>query len=131
MDWTPARFLVAMPFFGMAVLLYLRHRALVRRGVTVKAECVDRRWSGQGDKPTYVLRYTAEGGGEKFHIDADEREVPAGTREGDLVDVCYDPQKPQRAMAARSVNASFWKRGYEVASLSAGLAFVVWAALSM
>jgi hypothetical protein len=119
------KLLAAVPFFLLSAWLFRRRQVLARRGVTVQATCVDRRWSGQGDKPTYVLRYEAGESGERFHINADEREVPSGTREGGRVDVCFDPGKPSRAMVAETVRAPLWKRGYEVASFSVGVAILV------
>lgn len=128
LDWSLLKFLPALLLFTGSGLFYDRGRLLRRRGVTVAARCIDRRWQGQGG-PTYVLGYTAQDGRERV-IDAGEKEVPPGIRAGSEVLVCYDPVSPERAEPLQVTEAPLWRRGYEWIPASMGVGAVLLALIA-
>ncbi len=95
---------------GLGALLFavfaLRRRLVLRRrGVAVLARCSAVQRPAEGGPARLTLRYPTPDGRTRTHL-AGAGDCPPGTREGDSVEVLYDPADPSRAetvLAARTV----------------------------
>lgn len=95
-----------------------------RRGVAVQARCTAYR-PQEGGGTRVTLRYPVPDGRTLTHL-TDGADCPPGTREGDLVEVLYDPRDPSRAATARRARTSPGRHydllGLFAVSLAAALA---------
>ncbi|MFJ7776343.1 DUF3592 domain-containing protein [Streptomyces yangpuensis] len=80
----------------LAVLALWRRLALRRRGIAVRAHCSAVHRPARGGPARLTLRYPTPDGRTRTHRAA-EGDCPPGTREGDAVEVLYDPRDPARA----------------------------------
>ncbi|WP_405711630.1 DUF3592 domain-containing protein [Streptomyces xanthophaeus] len=108
----------------LALFLLRRRLVLRRRGVAVQARCTAYR-PQEGGGTRVTLRYPVPDGRTLTHL-TDGADCPPGTREGDLVEVLYDPRDPSRAATARRARTSPGRHydllGLFAVSLAAALA---------
>ncbi|MDA5283916.1 DUF3592 domain-containing protein [Streptomyces sp. Isolate_45] len=106
-----------------AVCLLRRRTVLHGRGVAVTARCSAVRRPAHGGEARITLRYPAPDGRTRTH-EAGQRECPPGTREGDPVEVLYDPRDPSRAGTALTARKSPWRHYdlYALMGVSLGIA---------
>ncbi|MGW6941856.1 DUF3592 domain-containing protein [Streptomyces xanthophaeus] len=108
----------------LALFLLRRRLVLRRRGVAVQARCTAYR-PQEGGGTRVTLRYPVPDGRTLTHL-TDGADCPPGTREGDLVEVLYDPRDPSRAATALRARTSPGRHydllGLFAVSLAAALA---------
>ncbi|MFE7187439.1 DUF3592 domain-containing protein [Streptomyces erythrochromogenes] len=92
----------------LAVLALRRRLVLRRRGVAVRAHCSAVQRPAEGGPARLTLRYPTPDGRTRTHL-AGEGDCPAGTREGDAVEVLYDPRNPSRAETALAARRAPWR----------------------
>ncbi|MFD6974887.1 DUF3592 domain-containing protein [Streptomyces sp. NPDC059949] len=98
---------------GLGALLFavfaLRRRLVLRRrGVAVPAHCSAVQRPAEGGPARLTLRYATPDGRARSLV-AGEGDCPAETREGDPVEVLYDPQHPSRAETALAARRTPWR----------------------
>ncbi|MFE5823700.1 DUF3592 domain-containing protein, partial [Streptomyces erythrochromogenes] len=111
-----------------AVLALRRRLVLRRRGVAVQARCSSVQRPAEGGPARLTLRYPTPDGRTRTHL-AGEGDCPAGTREGDAVEVLYDPRNPSRAETALAARRAPW-RNYDLFGLMGVSLAIVLASVS-
>ncbi|WP_053627211.1 DUF3592 domain-containing protein [Streptomyces sp. XY511] len=113
----------------LAVLTLRRRLVLRRRGVAVLARCSAVQRLAEGGPARLTLRYPTPDGRTRTHL-AGEGDCPAGIREGDAVEVLYDPRDPSRAETALAARRAPW-RHYDVVGLMGVSLTIVLASVSV
>ncbi|MEU7603861.1 DUF3592 domain-containing protein [Streptomyces sp. NPDC041003] len=111
-----------------AVLALRRRLVLRRRGVAVRAHCSAVQRPSEGGPARLTLRYSTPDGRTRTHL-AGEGDCPAGTREGDSVEVLYDPRDPSRAETTLAARRAPW-RNYDLFGLMGMSLAIVLASVS-
>ncbi|MFE0514161.1 DUF3592 domain-containing protein [Streptomyces sp. NPDC058964] len=102
-EYAPGVLIFGIPVLGGAFTFIWRDGALRRRGVTVRALCVNQ---GQDKDGAVALRLQYEVDGKQYLITTQNYTFPpAGI--GQRVDVIYDPQRPQFGLMTSELGRGF------------------------